>query len=186
MFLIPSGFGYFALLAVFFVSASFFTKFGSEKKGGHSKRGWVNVLANGLFPTVAAVSASPVMFFSSLSAVTADKLAGEIGQLSPKNPVMITDLRKRVPMGTNGGITPLGEAVSAISGGAIGIAAWIAFGGAPFLHYFSTGVACGFFGSNFDSFLGATLENRGFADKHAVNFLASVFGGILGLLIFPK
>ncbi|MFH0961367.1 MAG: DUF92 domain-containing protein [archaeon] len=182
--LILSGVRYLALLLVFFVLAAVFTKLGSKRKGNHRPRGWRNVLANGIFPTFAAVVGSPQLFVGALSAVTADKLAGEIGQLSDRKPILITDWETQVPRGTNGGITLLGESSAVLAGSVIGAVSFVLLGRfAPPLYLFA-GVVSGFLGANFDSILGAVFENRGLLDKHGVNFLASVFGGIVSLAIF--
>lgn len=184
LFLILSGVRYLALLLIFFVLASFFTKLGSHRKGNHRPRGWRNVLANGSFPTFAALIGSPAVFAGAVSAITADKLAGEIGQLSAKRPVMITDWKRNVPRGTNGGITLLGEAAATLAGGAIGFSSFFLLGGASLQTHLTVGILSGFLGANFDSLLGALFENRKLIDKHGVNFLASIFGGLVSLASF--
>lgn len=181
--LLYAGVPYFLLVAAFYVLAAFFTKIGAMKKGGHTLRKWRNVIANGIFPTVAAAIGSPAIFLGSLTAVASDKMAGELGQLSSRNPVMITRWDKKVLHGTNGGITPLGEAASVIAGGLFGVLGHFAFPEFPIWKSFAACAAIGFLGANFDSVLGATLENRGYMDKHVVNFLASLFGGVAGYLL---
>jgi len=38
----------------------------------------------------------------------------------------------------------------------------------------------GFLGTNFDSLMGATLQNRGFLSNNGVNLAATVFGALIG------
>ncbi len=179
--LLASGIGYFLVLLAFFLIAAFFTKYGSSVKGVHKPRGWRNVLANGAVPATTAIFSNPVLFLGAVSAITADKLAGEIGQLSKKPPILITS-GKSVKTGTNGGITLLGELASILSGLAIGLIFFLFFPQISLFHSLSLGAISGFLGANFDSLLGAIFENNGILNKHQVNFLASLFGAGIAFL----
>uniref|UniRef100_H3HDP5 Transmembrane protein 19 n=1 Tax=Phytophthora ramorum TaxID=164328 RepID=H3HDP5_PHYRM len=89
----------------------------------------------------------------------ADTWASELGVLSKSEPRLITTLR-RVPPGTNGGVSVLGLAVSALGGafiGALHYAASLASGTAQ-LQVITLGVVTGLFGSVLDSVLGATVQ----------------------------
>lgn len=95
----------------------------------------------------------------------ADTLASEFGMLSSEHPVLITNLRK-VPPGTNGGITWVGTGSSVLGGTIIGLLT-VAMDGISGLqplynHYAGNmilfGACCGFLGSMIDSFLGATVQ----------------------------
>mmetsp|Transcript_13343 Transcript_13343/g.23904 ORF Transcript_13343/g.23904 Transcript_13343/m.23904 type:complete len:287 (+) Transcript_13343:175-1035(+) len=91
----------------------------------------------------------------------ADTLASELGILSKSQPILITTGR-RVPPGTNGGVTLLGTGFSALGGLIIGIAAVIldTINGLHVqpLSYVMFGISCGILGSIVDSILGATLQ----------------------------
>lgn len=50
----------------------------------------------------------------------ADTLASELGVLSNSEPLLLTSLKK-VPRGTNGGVSLLGMGFSAVGGGVIGV-----------------------------------------------------------------
>jgi uncharacterized protein (TIGR00297 family) len=176
------GVNYFLLIFAFFVLSAVFTRFGESRKGVHRPRGWENVFANGLFPTFAAVLGRPDVFFGAICAISADKLAGEIGQTAKPWPRLITNLAKKVMPGTNGGITLLGEVSAGATGLFFGALAFLLFRSSPAAKYLLVGFLSGFLGANFDSLLGATLENRGLLTKHGVNFLASVFGGVIGAI----
>ena len=95
----------------------------AEKKG--HRRDFMQVLANGLMATVAAMlwSVSPetkalVMFGAVIAEATSDTFAGEIGRLSRKKPISILNFRP-VPVGLSGGVTVLGLVAALISSAAI-------------------------------------------------------------------
>ena len=83
-----------------------------EKKG-HT-RDFMQVLANGLMATIAALlwsmvleNKALVMFGAAVAEATSDTFAGEIGRLSKRSPVSILNF-KPVPRGLSGGVTVLG------------------------------------------------------------------------------
>ena len=94
----------------------------------------------------------------------ADTLASELGILSKQgSPILITQPWKRVPPGTNGGITFVGTCWSAVGGAIMGlstIAIDFLSGIYPLqpIPVIVYGTICGFLGSLIDSLLGATLQ----------------------------
>ncbi|KAL7482197.1 hypothetical protein ACHAW6_007888 [Cyclotella cf. meneghiniana] len=90
-----------------------------------------------------------------------DTLASELGILSKREPILITSGR-RVPRGTNGGVTALGTAFSALGGFVIGAGAVSldTINGLDIkpLSYILFGTTCGVVGSIIDSLLGATVQ----------------------------
>ncbi len=93
----------------------------------------------------------------------ADTLASEMGILAKKSPFLITRPWKRVPPGTNGGVTINGLLWSLVGGFLIGllyvITDWM--GGTLPVHLFaiiSFASVCGLLGSLLDSFLGAVAQ----------------------------
>ena len=110
------------------------------------------VLVNVLYPesTIGWVG-----FAAALAAVNADTWGTELGVLNPTQPIMVTDLRKRVEKGTSGGVSLFGTFASLLGASAIALPAalfadnWSLF---PIIAF--AGVA----GSLFDSLLGATLQ----------------------------
>jgi uncharacterized protein (TIGR00297 family) len=99
---------------------------------------------------------------------------------------MITTL-KHVQAGVDGAVTVLGEFAAIMGSMVIGILAVI-FGMVDnaFMVILVT-TAGGFFGTNVDSLLGATLQKRGLLSNSGVNFVATFAGaaisGILYLLL---
>lgn len=111
-----------------------------------------------------------VSIMSSFACVNADTWASELGILSKSDPVLITTLKK-VPRGTNGGISNWGLFVSFAGGVFIGLFYYI--GSLLFIDrdifldsppqypiIILSGLA-GFLGSLIDSLLGATLQFSG-------------------------
>lgn len=122
-----------ALLGVFFISSSTLSHFKeAEKKEtaekfdkGH-RRDFGQAMANGglgsLIAIMSVIYPSPVwfpMFIGVMATVTADTWATELGTLAKKAPRLITN-GQIVEVGTSGGITLLGIAVSGAGGLIIG------------------------------------------------------------------
>ncbi len=219
------GWKWFVLILTFHIVAGLSTKYkyeekrqkgvAEEKKGA---RAWQNVLANGSAAAFLAVVngfiINDVLFAGYLGAVStaiADTLATEIGLLSPKQPRSIVNLSKEVLSGTSGGVSLLGEIASILSAGLIGLLTYITAAQNWNLQTaLIISVVSGFFGSTFDSLLGATvqarykckvcgknIEKKFHCEKHAihlkgyswidnnmVNLLAVTFGSGVGILVF--
>lgn len=99
-----------------------------------------------------------------------DTFASEIGILSDSQPLLITSPWRRVPPGTNGGITVWGTFWSGVGGLMIGLASILLdkiCSGLDVQMYeimvFST--VCGLLGSFLDSILGATLQTTYYDDE---------------------
>ncbi|RLF62377.1 MAG: hypothetical protein DRN31_04145, partial [Thermoplasmata archaeon] len=120
-----------------------------------------NVIANGIVPAAVALFAlkfSPekmiVPFTVAIAVATSDTFASEIGVISDKV-YLITNLKK-TEVGTNGGVSWLGEAASVLGAAIISISAFILVGMEPKWVVFS--IIMGFVGCQIDSVLGATLQ----------------------------
>uniref|UniRef100_A0A7S4AQB7 Transmembrane protein 19 n=1 Tax=Pseudo-nitzschia australis TaxID=44445 RepID=A0A7S4AQB7_9STRA len=100
----------------------------------------------------------------------ADTLASEMGILSKSSPRLITQPWKRVPSGTNGGVTLTGFFWSAMGGAIIGISTILldyisGIEGIDVVYAFRMilfSLTCGLVGSIFDSLLGATVQQSYF------------------------
>ena len=148
-------------------------------------------------------------YIGALATATADTWATEFGVLSPHAPRMITT-GKRAAQGTSGGITPLGTGAGAIGACSLGMFFWLLKGARKEQRRFPlVALVSGVMGSLFDSLLGALLqvvyycphcqqetEQRvhscgtptqllhgwPWLDNDAVNFLATLFGGLVGVV----
>ncbi len=214
------------LLGVFFVSSSLLSHFKEEEKRtaaekfekGH-RRDVGQVIANGglgaLLALFSALFPSPLWFFlfvGVMATVTADTWATELGTLSKKPPRLITT-GEVVDVGTSGGVSLLGTAVSLIGGLLIGLTAGLlqrARGEKMAGRTAVAGALGGLAGSLVDSLLGATVQQIYYCDtcqkdterqihkcgtvtrpvrgwswlnNDLVNLIASVFGGLVAVLV---
>ena len=193
---ILGGYGWFAVLVVFFAVGGLSTKLGYEQKadrgveqenGGARDTG--NVLANSLVALV-AVLAVPLAselhipetalfyaFAGAVAAALADTLSSEIGALYD-NPRLITTLEP-VAAGTDGAVTWQGT-VAGVGGAALVGVVGVAAGAGP------AGVAvvllAGTVGMTVDSLLGVVLEGS-MLDNQGVNFLATLSAALVAVAV---
>lgn len=150
------------------------------------------------------------LFLGSIVAAASDTVATEFGLLSKSLPRLITDLKKQVRPGTSGGVTLQGSFGAFLSSVVIGvIAILLRFPGSYFTIIFAS-IVSGLGGALFDSILGATLQRQGYCkvclreterlkhcgettvrvsglpgfDNNIVNFVATLFGSFISMLIF--
>lgn len=174
------------LLVAFFVTSSALSHYQERakeplaekfQKGHHRDLG--QVLANGGWGALMALAfgldphpAFFIAFAGAMAAVNADTWATELGVLSRRPPRLITTGRV-VSVGTSGGVTPFGTFVALCGALLIGALAFLLILVAPdamtprsrawFLFPLVI-AAAGFFGSLFDSLLGATVQAIYFCD----------------------
>ena len=138
----------------------------------------------------ARATTSPMLMFSvglaALAEAAADTASSEVGQVFGGQPRMITTLR-RVEPGRDGAISLAGTLAGLVAAAAVAAAGTLALRGDRAMFVISC--AGGIFGLLFDSLLGATLEERGWLNNDAVNFLstgsAAAFAVVL-LAILPR
>ena len=180
-----AGFNWLLLIFVFLILGLLSTKYKHEykKRMGiyEGTRSVKNVISNGIVPFVMAAFGNYAGFIGSIAVATADTLASEVGVVD-KYPRLITTFKK-VPPGTDGGISPLGTAAGIVGAGIIGIFAYILGISADPFNALKIAVIAGTFGCFVDSILGAVLESRNYLTNEHVNLLATVSGAILGILI---
>jgi uncharacterized protein (TIGR00297 family) len=122
-----------------------------------------------------------VMCVAALVEATADTVSSEIGQAFGGDPVLIAGLR-RVEPGTDGAVTLLGSSAGIVAGAAVAIAGgWAMHLTAGAMLTALVAGACGLF---FDSFLGATVERRGWIGNDLVNFCSTLFAAILAAVVY--
>ena len=187
------------ILVVFLFIGSMATKWRFEEKralsiqeSNEGARGWRNVMANGAAASLVAVLAwfgeGDWYFLAvacSVSVALSDTLASEIGSLDPRTRSIIT--LEAVPPGTNGGMSPTGTAAALL--GALLIAT-VAVLLAPVYgepmsvaSIFVVVTIVGWLGCQVDSILGELLENKGYIGKHTVNFLATLSGAAMAVVV---
>jgi uncharacterized protein (TIGR00297 family) len=194
VFAAPQGPQWFLIMLVFFILGSAATKYKFEYKkrigveqGQSGARGYRNVFANGIIAAAAAVLFGVfqqplfvVMYVGCVASAAADTLASEIG-VTGGIPRLITTLN-RVPIGTNGGITVTGETVALFGSFVVSAAAMLLHVITPQMMVICT--LAGFVGTNIDSVIGATLENKGFLGNAGTNLLATLGGGIFAIILY--
>ena len=168
------------------------------QEGVRGERGIYNVLANGLipallpviqylFPAILLFSTSNVLFVSAIAVAAADTTASELGVLS--NRAYLITTFKRVRPGTNGAISLFGEFVAFLAALYTSVVGYILLTLTPGLYISKLEIIivpliAGFFGCQVDSFIGATLETRGYVTKGITNFISILLGVVIaaGLL----
>jgi len=185
---------WFMIMLAFFILGSLATRYKFEYKrrigveqGRGGARGYRNVFANGIVAAAAAVLYGVfqqpifvVMYVGCVATAAADTLASEIG-VTGGIPYMITTLKK-VPIGTNGGVTLVGESFALFGGLAVALVAFLL--GVITLPMVAICTFAGFVGTNIDSLAGATIENRGIWGNAGTNLIATIGGGLVAMALF--
>jgi uncharacterized protein (TIGR00297 family) len=183
-----------AVMVFFLVLSAIATKMEFEKKlkmrAYEKVRGWRNVVANGIVPSVAALayflnlnySFLPkgylvIAFVASVAGITADKFSSEIGILNGEPRMLLTT--KKVKKGRSGAVTALGLVVGLFAAFAIGLSVFV-FG----IDYraFYIIVLSGFLGNLFDSVLGY-FEEKGIGNKFTSNAFCALFSWLFCLAV---
>ncbi|MEA1909191.1 MAG: TIGR00297 family protein [Euryarchaeota archaeon] len=190
---------WFLLLLTFYILGGGFTKYKYEYKkslgiaqGKGGARGYRNVFSNSIFAIAASICYTIFpqesylflyIYLGSVATATGDTLASEVGTTYKGRPRMITTLKKVEP-GTDGGVSALGEIASLLGSLVIAIFA-VLFGviAVDPIHLCLIGmvivVISGFVGTNIDSLLGATLQQRGTLSNNGVNVVSTLIGGLV-------
>ncbi|CAJ0749178.1 5770_t:CDS:2 [Entrophospora sp. SA101] len=186
---------YAVVLLTFYFTSSRLTKYKAERKkkleedyvdGG--QRTIAQVLCTSLFGTSIAILHQWIyggnleclledrgsrflfwMYIGHYATCNGDTWASELGILSKDWPILITTFKK-VPPGTNGGVSPLGLLASVMGGFIIGVFALITIvitDGCVKIWYEIIIISsfAGFFGSLVDSLLGATVQQTNYSEK---------------------
>ncbi|RZN34800.1 MAG: TIGR00297 family protein [Methanosarcinales archaeon] len=190
---------WFLLLLTFYLLGGGFTKYKYEYKkslgiaqGKGGARGYRNVFSNSIFAIAASICYTIFphesylflyIYLGSVATATGDTLASEVGTTYKGSPRMITTLKKVEP-GTDGGVSMLGETASILGSLVIGIFA-VLFGVIAIdpirlcMIGMTIVVVSGFAGTNIDSLLGATLQQRGILSNNGVNVVSTLAGGLV-------
>jgi uncharacterized protein (TIGR00297 family) len=139
-----------------------------------------NVISNGIVPFIMAAFGNYGGFIGSIATATADTLASEVGVTV--QPRLITTFKK-VPPGTDGGISVVGTVAGIIGAGIIGVAAYLlGINPDPFVTL-KISIIAGTVGCFVDSILGAVLERRNYISNEYVNLIATITGAALGIIM---
>ncbi|MGC9443456.1 MAG: DUF92 domain-containing protein [Candidatus Methanospirareceae archaeon] len=199
-------YGYIGLLTLltFFIFGNLVTCYKYDKKfrlgiaeAHQGRRDIQNVVGNGLSPLIFAmlfaISSEHLEilfllgFSGAVATATADTFSTEIGQ-GHGTPRLITTL-KRVPAGTNGGVSLPGFGAAAIGSVLIALVSLLFLGSRAVTYtgaiFFTVCLVAGLLGCLIDSILSATVEDRDPLNltKHHVNFLATLSGGLIAMLL---
>ncbi len=195
--IISSNIRWLFILLAFFLLGSLFTRYKydyklkrgiAEGKGG--VRGYKNVFSNslaalslavayGIFPAHGQILLAG--YLGSVATACGDTLASEIGETFKGEPRMITTFKKTRP-GTDGAISNLGEAAAFFGAFAIAILAFFLIRNDFILMI--AAVAGGFIGTNIDSVLGATLQQKGYLSNNGVNLFATISGAVVAVILY--
>ncbi|MDH7508374.1 MAG: DUF92 domain-containing protein [Methanomassiliicoccales archaeon] len=166
---------------------------GGLQEGKRGERTYRNVLANGFVPLVIALVSysldlqneliAQIAYLSAISVAAADTTASELGVLSPRT-YLITNFNRVAP-GTNGGISLAGTIWAVIAATFASIIGWLAIvPGMSIDVMVVIPIFAGVSGCMIDSFIGATLENRGFVSKLGTNVISMLAGTVIAVSIF--
>ncbi|MEN4006554.1 MAG: TIGR00297 family protein [Methanobacteriaceae archaeon] len=171
----------FVFLLLGLVSTKYRRKYKKEIGVYEGTRSAKNVISNGMVPFLMAAFGNYAGFIGSIAVATADTLASEIGVID-KHPRLITDFKK-VPPGTDGGVSPVGTVAGIIGAGIIGVCAYFLGITADPFNALQIAIIAGTLGCFIDSILGAVLESRNYITNEHVNLFATVAGAVFGILI---
>ena len=119
---------------------------------------------------------------ASLATKLSDTFASEIGKAYGKRCFLITTL-KPVPRGTEGAVSLEGTLAGVVGGALISAFGW-ACGLAPGGAAFGVGAVAAFVATNFESFLGASLQGKyQWLTNEVVNFINTAVGALCAVLL---
>ena len=178
-----AGVNWLFLIFIFLILGLIFTKYKHQYKKEigvyEGTRTIRNVVSNGIVPFVMAAFGNYGGFIGSIATATADTMASEVGVTT--TPRLITTLKK-VPPGTDGGISIPGTAAGIIGAGIIGVAASYLLGLNP-MKTLEIAVISGTVGCFVDSILGAVLESKKYLNNEHVNLIATLCGALIGIIL---
>ena len=190
---------YWLILLIVFTLAGFAaTLAGISKKkekglqeGTHGERTYRNVLGVAapccLFAIVNLLTQDQyyywmmIGYIGTISVAAADTAGSEIGTKDP-NVYLITTFKK-VPVGTDGGISRLGTAVSLLAAAIVTIIGWAVINlGINDIRIIAP-IIGGFAGCLLDSLVGATMETKRYVNKYSNNCITGILGALIAILI---
>ncbi len=184
-----AGVNWLLILIIFLILSLFATKFAKPYKKSlgefEGRRTAKNVISNGIVAFMMAAFGGYYLpfvggFIGAISTATADTLASEIGVT--RTPRLITTMKK-VPPGTDGGVSILGTVAGIMGTMIIGACSFlVGIIHSLFLAILISLVA-GVLGCFVDSFLGAVFERKKLLTNEHVNLIATVVGAFIGIVL---
>jgi len=154
-----------------------------RREGRNAWQILANLAVAALGAIVFSVTGNRLWLLAALAALAeaaTDTVASEIGQYRGQDARMITTW-KRVPPGTDGGITLPGSLAGMAAGLVIAVVAVMS--GMLLQSQLWLPVATGFAGMLIDSLLGATLQRRGWISNQAVNLFSTLAAAALAYAV---
>ena len=186
------------LLIVFTLLGFVATLVGLSKKrekgiqeGTHGERSWKNVIGVALPCIIFAILDvitndsyhyyMTIGYISTIAVAAADTTASELGPKDER--VFLITTLKRVPPGTDGGISPFGTLMSFIASVVVTLIGWGVINQSFDDIFILIPMVAGFIGCMLDSLVGATLETWGYVNKYGNNCITGIAGGAIAVLI---
>lgn len=155
-----------------------------ERRGRNAGQVFANVLAAAAFAVLSLKwNILAIAAIAAMAEAAADTAQSEIGQVASRNAWLITTLR-RVPPGTDGGVTVPGLVAGLVAATLTALTASIVHVLAFNLLWLAA--VAGFLGTLVDSVLGATLERRGLLGNDGVNLCGTVSAGLVAALLASR
>lgn len=191
--------GYLVTLIVFTFLGFLVTKFRFQIKeakgvqeGKKGERTYLNVVANGLVPALVAVISfafgaqdsqlAGIAFITAIAVAASDTTASELGVLSDRTYLITT--WKRVPPGTNGGVSGMGTLACIVASAFAAYIGWMVIFQQLFDPLLLLPIVLGVAGCMIDSLIGATLERRGLVGKLHVNIISMAAAALFAAAIY--
>ena len=162
------------------------------QEGEHGERMLKNVVAVGITPCLLAIilpltgdgnyMAMSIAYISSIAVAAADTVASEIG-VKDSRVRLITNFKK-VPPGTDGGVSITGTLVAAGASLVTAAIGWVLIFGLTFNVLLFIPAIAGIAGCFMDSLLGATVETKGYISKYTNNAVTAMFGSVLSVYLY--
>jgi uncharacterized protein (TIGR00297 family) len=124
--------------------------------------------------------AMTLMCLAAMVEATADTVSSEIGQAFGGRPVMLLTMQRVAP-GADGAVTLLGSLAGIAGGVLVAVVGMWALRLRP--SQAAIALFAGICGLFFDSFLGATVERRGWIGNDLVNFSSTLFAAVVAAVV---
>ncbi|MDR2866219.1 MAG: DUF92 domain-containing protein [Methanomassiliicoccaceae archaeon] len=122
-----------------------------------------------------------IAYISSITVAAADTIASEVG-VKDKRVWLITTF-KRVPPGTDGGVSVIGTLLALMAASVTAVIGWLLIFGLTFDVLFFVPIMAGMVGCFADSVVGATIEQAGYVSKYTNNATTAFMGALFAIFV---